>query len=149
MKISIGTSFVAFHLLYLDANAFTIPTTRHRITLPTTGATATFKSSTTIDDDQEISHHLRYKRHDGQEVAVMKAKCSPARFVRTFGKNILDRSDTLSSAGFYDPDQSPYPPVVAGAKTNITLFLLALGYKWYRSIFINKASWFVSCLVLS
>jgi len=27
---------------------------------------------------------------------------------------------------------------VAGAKTNITLFLLALGYKWYRSIFINK-----------
>lgn len=58
--------------------------------------------------------------------------------MRTFGKNILDRSDTLSSAGFYDPDQSPYPPVVAGAKTNITLFLLALGYKWYRSIFINK-----------
>mmetsp|Transcript_25299 Transcript_25299/g.31176 ORF Transcript_25299/g.31176 Transcript_25299/m.31176 type:complete len:334 (+) Transcript_25299:248-1249(+) len=72
--------------------------------------------------------------------------------LRTFGQVVLERSDTLRSAGFYDkssstctstsseqqPDSDFHEPLQAGAKTNITLFMLALGYKWYRSIFINK-----------
>ncbi len=64
--------------------------------------------------------------------------------IKTFGKALLERSDTLNAAGFNDPAESEYPPLQAGAKTNITLFLLALGYKWYRSIFINKVSGFRS-----
>lgn len=67
---------------------------------------------------------------------------------KTFGQVLLDRSDTLRSAGFYDVNineesgatssNNQYPPLTAGARTNITLFLVALGYKYYRSIFINK-----------
>ena len=55
-------------------------------------------------------------------------------------RTVRERSDTLRSAGFYDnQNQGDFvEPMTAGAKTNITLFLLALGYKWYRSIFINK-----------
>ena len=74
---------------------------------------------------------------------------------KTFGQVLLDRSDTLRSAGFYDVNineessgsgasNNQYPPLTAGAKTNITLFLVALGYKYYRSIFINKVSQSVS-----
>ena len=69
---------------------------------------------------------------------------------KTFGQVLLDRSDTLRSAGFYDVNineesgatssNNQYPPLTAGARTNITLFLVALGYKYYRSIFINKVS---------
>ncbi len=55
---------------------------------------------------------------------------------------LRERSDTLRAAGFYENEESNekdfIEPVTAGAKTNITLFLLALGYKWYRSVFINK-----------
>lgn len=55
------------------------------------------------------------------------------------GQVVLERSDTLRSAGFYDKHSDDHlDPLVAGAKTNIILFCLALGYKWYRSIFINK-----------
>ena len=62
--------------------------------------------------------------------------------LKSFGKVLIERSNTLESAGFNDPSISEYPPLQAGARTNITLFLLALGYKWYRSIFINKVSEF-------
>lgn len=65
--------------------------------------------------------------------------------LRTFGHILMERSDTLRSAGFYDAnkisneeEQEYHEPLMAGAKTNLTLFALALGYKWYRSIFINK-----------
>jgi hypothetical protein len=58
--------------------------------------------------------------------------------LKTYGQVLIERSDTLKSAGLYDPKESEYPPLAAGAKTNITLFCVALGYKWYRSIFINK-----------
>ncbi len=70
-------------------------------------------------------------------------KRSVPHHLRTFGQVVMERSDTLRAAGFYDRSNSndsaaEYEPITAGAKTNITLFLLALGYKWYRSIFINK-----------
>jgi len=58
--------------------------------------------------------------------------------LKTYGQVLVERSDTLKSAGFYDTSKVEYPPLEAGARTNITLFLLAMGYKWYRSIFINK-----------
>mmetsp|Transcript_9197 Transcript_9197/g.17319 ORF Transcript_9197/g.17319 Transcript_9197/m.17319 type:complete len:353 (+) Transcript_9197:167-1225(+) len=128
MKITIATSFLTFHLLYWDVNAFSIPTKAARITIP---STATITSTTSSNSS---SRHASLNQDDIRT----KSNNRPARLIQRLGKNILDRSDTLSSAGFYDPSQSRYPPVVAGAKTNITLFLLALGYKWYRSIFINK-----------
>jgi hypothetical protein len=59
--------------------------------------------------------------------------------LKNMGQVVLERSDTLRSAGFYDKHSDDHlDPLVAGAKTNIILFCLALGYKWYRSVFINK-----------
>ena len=66
--------------------------------------------------------------------------------LKTYGQVLVERSDTLKSAGFFDPKESEYPPLEAGAKTNITLFFVALGYKWYRSIFINKVRDLESCV---
>lgn len=64
---------------------------------------------------------------------------SKRQVFKNMGQVILERSDTLRSAGFYDKKSDDHlDPLVAGAKTNIILFCLALGYKWYRSIFINK-----------
>lgn len=71
--------------------------------------------------------------------------------LRNFGKIVMERSDTFRAAGFYEQQQQHLEelgvdkeivdfkePLTAGAKTNIALFCAALGYKWYRSIFINK-----------
>ena len=64
---------------------------------------------------------------------------SQRQVFKNMGQVVLERSDTLRSAGFYDKKSDAHlDPLVAGAKTNIILFCLALGYKWYRSIFINK-----------
>ncbi len=66
--------------------------------------------------------------------------------LKKYSQVILDRSDTMKAAGFHEiSEENQYPPLQAGAKTNITLFLVALGYKWYRSIFINK----VSCTIFN
>jgi len=65
--------------------------------------------------------------------------------IRSLGQLIIDRCDTLRSAGFYDTVErndglNAYHnyPLIAGFKTNASFFLLAFGYKCYRSIFINK-----------
>lgn len=66
-------------------------------------------------------------------------KTNKRQVLQTMAQVVLERSDTLRSAGFYEKQNENYfEPLVAGAKTNIILFCLALGYKWYRSIFINK-----------
>ena len=60
---------------------------------------------------------------------------------QTFGQVLQARSDTFRAAGFYEnTSKTKHEPLMSGAKTNITLFLVAIGYKWYRSIFINKVS---------
>jgi len=58
-------------------------------------------------------------------------------FMSKWIQTIRERSDTMRSAGFYNVDKK-HLPLEAGAKTNLTLFAIAMGYKWYRSIFINK-----------
>lgn len=60
--------------------------------------------------------------------------------LKRFTQTLRERTDTFRAAGFYDDENNKgfLQPKTAGAKTNITLFLLALGYKWYRSVFINK-----------
>lgn len=91
----------------------------------------------------------QHKEADNIDLAPEQVQQSRKRSVkvphhlRTFGQVVMERSDTLRAAGFYDSSNindsaAEYEPITAGAKTNITLFLLALGYKWYRSIFINK-----------
>jgi hypothetical protein len=136
MKIIIGTSFLVFHLLYSGANAFSIPTAAKYRTIASTTTTTTTTLNSSSRSKTGEQNHVHDKRYDIETKS--KYPASPA--LKRLARQILDRSDTLKSAGFYDPQQSQYPPVVAGAKTNIALFLLALGYKWYRSIFINKAS---------
>jgi len=61
--------------------------------------------------------------------------------IKSYGQLLLVRSDTMKAAGFHDiseGSENKHLPLEAGARTNITLFLVALGYKYYRSIFINK-----------
>lgn len=57
--------------------------------------------------------------------------------IKLFGGVIKDRSDTMRSAGFYE-DENGLEPLTAGYKTNISVFVACMLYKWYRSIFINK-----------
>jgi hypothetical protein len=97
-----------------------------------------------IDGKQRIqlptSTNMKSQFQGQQPLMQKKENLTKQSKLKTMGQVLLDRSDTLHSAGFYDPAESEYPPLEAGAKTNITLFLVALGYKWYRSIFINKVS---------
>ena len=92
---------------------------------------------------------LQQSRLDTLEDATNNGKNERAK---KFAKLLLERSDTLRAAGLYDDISSEdgnhvghsgdgvsnYPPLMMGAKTNATLFAMALLYKWYRSIFINK-----------
>ena len=57
--------------------------------------------------------------------------------IQSFGELIQKRSDTMRSAGFYE-DETELEPLMAGYKTNISIFVACMLYKWYRSIFINK-----------
>mmetsp|Transcript_711 Transcript_711/g.1109 ORF Transcript_711/g.1109 Transcript_711/m.1109 type:complete len:307 (-) Transcript_711:98-1018(-) len=84
-------------------------------------------------------HHCNDQIQEDRAKGIGKGRVLQRR-LRTFGQAVMERSDTLRSAGFYEHNKAEESkePLIAGAKTNITLFLLALGYKWYRSIFINK-----------
>ena len=79
---------------------------------------------------------------EAEEVGKGKEEASKRQRMRSFGQMVMERSDTFRSAGFYNKNHEHqhehHEPLISGAKTNITLFVLALGYKWYRSIFINK-----------
>ena len=82
--------------------------------------------------------------------SIDDAPKNPSSRLTTFAQVLLERSNTLKIAGFYDDhdetdkhhhhqqQQQQLEPVYAGFKTNIMLFLAAVGYKWYRFIFINK-----------
>jgi len=88
------------------------------------------------------STSLNFQKHEEVEEGTNKIQTTTSlipKQMRTFGQVVMERSDTFRSAGFYD-EGVEHEPLKSGAKTNITLFLLALGYKWYRSIFINKVS---------
>lgn len=77
--------------------------------------------------------------HNEKNESSSSSTRSKRQVFKNMGQVVLERSDTLRSAGFYDKKSDDHlDPLVAGAKTNIILFCLALGYKWYRSIFINK-----------
>lgn len=81
-------------------------------------------------------HHNNEKDESTTATTTTRSK---RQVFQNMGQVVLERSDTLRSAGFYDRKSDDHlDPLVAGAKTNIILFCLALGYKWYRSIFINK-----------
>ena len=74
---------------------------------------------------------------------VLQTSSSHRTPLSSFAQVLLERSNTLKSAGFYDEEQQQLEPVYAGFKTNIMLFLAAVGYKWYRSIFINKVRTYI------
>lgn len=111
-----------------------------------------FSHSSVSQQRQHASLYSRSQKHhdDHHNGGVLEnvpknntnQKKTLTKRLRTFGEVVLERSDTLHSAGLHNG-------LTAGAKTNITLFLLALGYKWYRSIFINKVrtSFFVLFLL--
>ena len=99
---------------------------------------ATGIESFSIGSNNRIATLTRLQSSQQQQQQPIKEK--DVSKLKSFGRVLLDRSDTLKSAGFYDANEHKHPPLHAGAKTNITLFLVALGYKWYRSIFINKVS---------
>ena len=91
---------------------------------------STYLSNKNEQQSEEIVNNVFDQDRNQSEGNILKG------LVRAVRK----RADTLRAAGFYENEQSKefLKPVTAGAKTNITLFLLALGYKWYRSVFINK-----------
>ena len=130
-------------LLLLCASETQSFTIHSQLSHPATVAnTKTILNQQVHDDDQldEIGGVRRKNQYEQKQSQMVQKKN-----LRTFGRILIERSDTLRSAGFYDDakkasnkEQEYYEPLMAGAKTNITLFLLALGYKWYRSIFINK-----------
>ena len=55
-------------------------------------------------------------------------------------ETVLDRLDTLKSAGFKDPNSSSRPLMMRGPGFKRIFFWLFVGfmYKWYRARFINK-----------
>ena len=64
--------------------------------------------------------------------------------IKSIGGLIKERSDTMRSAGFYG-DKNGLEPLTAGYKTNISVFVACMLYKWYRSIFINKVRTVLIC----
>jgi len=73
--------------------------------------------------------------------------------------HFLQQSDALRIAGYYYNDdmdcdtprieparkrhtQIQYPPLLSGVKTGLIIFAVAIGMKFYRSIFVNKLSVF-------
>lgn len=61
--------------------------------------------------------------------------------LQQFTKTLLDRMDTMKSAGLYSDDNNDgLVPMEAGFKTNVGLLLGAFLFKWYRARFITKVS---------
>ena len=65
------------------------------------------------------------------------------------GQDLLQRSDTLRTAGFYKDMECANPshihsryPLLSGVKTGLIIFAIAIGMKFYRSVFVNKLSVF-------
>lgn len=86
---------------------------------------------------------LSLHNHVSEEVdKIMDKNDFGGSHFKSVFQTIQKRSNTFRAAGFYEDENNKgfLEPKTCGAKTNITLFFLALGYKWYRSVFINKVS---------
>ena len=125
---------VVLALILKESEAFSIQSN----TNTNTASSINTNTRTRTSLHQSLNNNDENKNHRGR-----------GHGIKAFGQLLLERSDTMRAAGFHDISESDdsdidsdnkYLPLEAGARTNITLFLVALGYKYYRSIFINKAS---------
>ena len=57
--------------------------------------------------------------------------------IKTTGRIVWERMDTMKSSGLYD-NEDGLVPMQSGFKANVGLFAAALLFKWYRARFINK-----------
>jgi len=57
--------------------------------------------------------------------------------IKTTGRIVWERMDTMKSSGLYD-NEDGLVPMQSGFKANVGIFVAALLFKWYRARFINK-----------
>ena len=97
-----------------------------------------------------INNHNNFH---SQQITVVERRHSPILFaqqdnnndkslsirqrIKTTGRLVWERMDTMKSSGLYD-NEDGLVPMQSGFKANVGLFVAALLFKWYRARFINK-----------
>ena len=139
MKIAIAASVLVLLASVHESGAFSFqPRSNLQAVTKTIHQGRKYNPSSTLLFLSKAQHKDQEQLSNGN--SVQQRNQNNENIWRSLARVVRQRSDTLRAAGFYENENSKefIEPVTAGAKTNITLFLLALGYKWYRSIFINK-----------
>lgn len=72
-----------------------------------------------------------------KEQPPMEETPSLRRRVKTAGRRVWQRMDTMRAAGLYD-DESGVVPMQSGFKSSCGMLFAAFMFKWYRARFINK-----------